>query len=182
MRIKLIVEGQDDVDFIRFCLEPRLREYEIDSIVPLCGSKIFLHSQKHVDQQINNFSVEKVFILVDQHSYPCKTYVLDKFVGDLNSRANVKIIVIVKEITAWFLADFATIEWINKGSLRALKKSTIRENTETIREPKEVFISLKGKKMKTRHAFKAKIGERYDFAKSRNRSPSFDRLLNELGL
>jgi len=183
MKISFIVEGTDDEEFIKYCLEDRLSEngHQVEYIVPLYGSKIFNDCHKHVNLHLNSYSIQRVFILVDLHKFPCKTYVLEKF-GALRDNPNVKIIIVIKEITAWFLADFEAIEWVNKGSAKILKSITVHENTESLSNPKEVFNQLKGKKIKVRTLLKRKIAKQFDLIRARTRNPSLNRLLNELGL
>jgi hypothetical protein len=183
MKISFIVEGPDDEDFIRYFLEDSLIEngYHVELIKPLYGSKIFTESPKHVDLHLNFFSIQRVFILVDLHKFPCKTYVLKKF-GSLRDNPNVKIIIVIREITAWFLADFEAIEWVKKGSAKLLRSIVPNENTESLSNPKEVFNQLKGQKIRIRTLLKRQISKKFDIERARTRNPSLNRLLNELKL
>jgi len=172
----VVLEGDDDLDFYQYVLEPLLRDKTYwDWIKPWRYAGETLEDRGNFINSVNAMEADYM-ILCDINTHPCKTSKKDRLKQhDFDGRiVEDKIIVVIKEIESWYLAGLDNRSMSKVG----IRKRDLRRLQTTDGITKEDFDDLIPHD-KTRKEFKLDILENYNVDVSKRKNESFRYFLNK---
>jgi len=150
------------------------RNYQLAKIIPTGGRTRLIKDAKRHLKILRKLQCEKIIYFIDQHSDPCIPYTLSRLqvIGD---QGDVLILVVVRELENWFLAD--------SEAIKKVTGKNFNQHTDDIRNAKGIIKEL-FRKRKFEVISEIEIVNRmipyFSFERAANKNRSLTRLISKL--